>query len=115
VFIIIKVIFKKPIVEKRLLQKMKTPTPFKLPPAVCPGAPIKPIFDPDYIPIGNSVRCCLFSMDECPGALIKKRLSRTFNGPEPCNLFSSGDDGYETPDDQNTVPWNAPPVRKKKR
>lgn len=44
-FIIIKVIFKKPIVEKRLLQKMqsppRTPPHLTLPPAVCPYVPVK--------------------------------------------------------------------------
>ena len=94
---------------------MQSPSPFSLPPAVCPGAPMKIGTNPDYIPIGNSVRRCLFSMDKCPGAPFKKPHSRSFNRPEPRKLFSSGDDGYETPDDQDTVPWNAPPVRKKLR
>lgn len=66
----------------------RTPSPLTLPPAVCPGAPVKEKKSRD--PIGFSA---------------VKNLNH--------NLFSSGDDGYETPDDQQTVPWNAPPVRKK--
>ena len=101
----------------RMLPPPRTPPPLTLPPAVCPDAPPKNRFNSDYVPIGNSVRRCLFSKDECPGAPVKKKPRyRLFNGPlEPRNLFSSGDDGYETPDDQKTVPWNAPPVRKKLR
>jgi len=95
---------------------MQTPPLLTLPPAVCPGAPVKHGNNPDYVPIGNSVRRCLFSMNECPRAPIKKKPRyRVFNGPlEPCDLFGARDDGYETPDDQPTIPWNAPPVRKKK-
>jgi hypothetical protein len=100
------------------MQVPKTPqtSPLTLPPAVCPGAPVKNNNNNDYVPIGNSVRRCLFLKDECPGAPVKKKPDyRLINGSlEPCVLFKENNDGYETPDDQPTIPYNAPPARKKR-
>ena len=42
----------------------RTPSPLTLPPAVCPGAPLKNGTNPDYVPIGNSVRQFLFPKDD---------------------------------------------------
>lgn len=68
----------------------RTPSPLTLQQVVdCPGAPVKNRNNPDNVPIGNSVRQCLFPKDD--------------------------DDGYETPDDQPTIPWNAQPGSKKKK
>lgn len=60
------------------------PSPLSLPPAICPTKGK----NPDAVPIGNSVRKCLFSKND--------------------------DDGYETPDDQPTILKNSKPLRKKK-
>ena len=66
---------------------MQYPPPLTLPPAVCPGAPMKKGKNPDYVPIGNSVRKNLFPKD----------------------------DGYETPDDQPTRRTKPPKLEKKRQ
>ena len=66
--------------------RSESPSPLRLPPAVCPGAPMKGENPYKYRP-GYSISQYLFS--------------------------NYDDNGYETPDDQFTIPWNAPPVRKK--
>ena len=71
----------------------RTPSPLRLPSAVkYPGAPVKKGNNPDYVPIGNSVRQCLFPKD-------------------------GNDKRFTTPPRQRTVPRNLSPQRpdRKKR
>lgn len=89
--IVIKIIIK--LLLRKTFTKMqtppRTPSPFRLPP-VCPGAPVKNGTNPDNVPIGNSVRQCLFPKDD------------------------GDDDGYETP--PPTIRTEPPKlVRKKQR
>lgn len=96
------------------MQTPESPPTLKLPKSVD-----TPYLDrhnnPNYIPLGNNISRRLFSMDECPGAPIKKKsFKNTINFSSKCNLFGEIDEGYETPDDQPTISTNTKPQRKKK-
>ena len=70
----------------------RTPSPLlTLPPAVCPGAPVKKGKNPDYVPIGNFADLNL--------------------GP---TLERVNNERFTTPPRQRPVPRNISPKRKKK-